>query len=80
MSSTRRLRRSLELGAYEYQINYRKGQENQNADSLSRLPVESYGTKDTSRDFNVLLMQELDQAPVTAAQVQKWTQSDPVLS
>ena len=80
MSFTRKLRWCLEFFACEYQVNYRKSKNNKNAASLGRLAVELLVIKDTSRDFNALLMQELDQAPVTAAQVEKWTQSDPVLS
>ena len=76
MSSSRRLRWSLELGAYDYRIQYQAGSDNQNADSL-------WGTPDEPgkvMDANVLLLEELDHAPVKAADVQHWTQTDCVLS
>ena len=53
MASGRIQRWALTLGAYSYNIQYRKGEENSNADALSRLPQETYCTKrstQTSRD------------------------------
>ena len=39
MASGRIQRWALTLGAYSYTIQYRKGEENSNADALSRLPL-----------------------------------------
>jgi hypothetical protein len=81
MSSARRLRWSLELGAYDYQIVFRSGKENQNADALSRLPLETVGEElKGPQEVDVLLLSELDHAPVRVAEVRRETQKDPVLS
>jgi hypothetical protein len=51
MSSARRLRWSLELGSYDYQIVHRAGKDNQNADALSRLPLgEAVDEQTNARD------------------------------
>ena len=59
---------------------HRSGAENQNADSLSRIPmkpcVEETGD---ARESNILFLEKLDCAPIQVADMQQWTQNDPVL-
>ena len=76
--SPRMQRWMLLLGAMEYTIEYRSGQKNQNADALSRLPLP---TQKQSGDGDVVYMMDtLDSAPVTAEEIRKWTDADPVLA
>lgn len=78
MTSTRRLRWIIELGAYDYSIEHKSGKLHLNADSLSRLPVgEAMPEK---REENIFLMQQLETAPINADQIRGWTAKDPVLS
>ena len=79
MSSTGRLRWIIELSAYEYDIKHKSGQLHQNADSLSRIPVEE-ASPENKREENVFLMAELDTAPVSADEVRDWTSKDPILA
>ncbi|XP_058985915.1 uncharacterized protein K02A2.6 [Musca domestica] len=77
--SPRLLRWSLMMGAYKYEIEYREGMNNQNADALSRLPLVS----DTSvpPDYNVLYCIEgEEQFLVTAKEISNATRTDPILS
>jgi hypothetical protein len=80
MAAGRIQRWALILSAYEYELLYRKGDAHGNADGLSRLPL-----SDTVQDTpilgeTVLLLEQLDEMPVTAKEIKQWTASDPVLS
>ena len=78
MSSRRHLHWSL-LGAYEYQIIHRSGAENQNADSLSQIPLKpSVEETGDALESNILLLENC--APIHVADMQQWTQNDAVLS
>ena len=66
------------LSGYEYQIQFRPGQANGNADCLSRLPLPE--TQKVKAEERVLLIDELDCSPVTAAQVERWSSRDPILA
>lgn len=71
---------SLLLSAYEYKIIYRKTQQHQNADALSRLPLPQTQTESKTPPELVLLMDHLDESPVTAQHIRVWTRRDPILS
>ena len=80
MASGRIQRWALILGAYSYTIQYRKGEENSNADALSRLPLAG-PKKDPPKPTEMIhLMEYLDTSPVSSAQIRAWTERDPILS
>ena len=80
MASGRIQRWALTLGAYSYTIQYRKGDENSNADALSRLPLAG-PTKEPPKPAEMIhLMEYLDTSPVSSAQIRAWTERDPILS
>ena len=80
MASARIQRWALTLSAYDYTIAYKLGEQNTNADLLSRLPLsETVSEVPLPREM-VLLMETLQTAPVTAKQIKQWTARDPVLS
>lgn len=77
--SPRLLRWSLMMGAYQYEIKYREGINNQNADALSRLPLVS--DKSVPPNYNVLYCTEGEQQfLVTAKEIAQATMKDPILS
>ena len=80
MASARLRRWALTLSAYQYSISYRPGEKIANADGLSRLPL-----PDTPREAKVpaevvLLLETLQASPISAKQIRKWTDRDPLLS
>ena len=69
---------ALTLATYQYTIVYRPGLENQSADAMSRLPLESGTTTDAYEEGNqVLQVNYLTNNPVTAKAVRKWTRGSP---
>ena len=80
MASGRVQRWSLTLLGYEYELVYRPGSQNSNADSLSRLPLPDT-PKTTPLLGNVInLLETINSAPINAAKMKLWTERDPVLS
>ena len=55
---------------YEYKIHYMTGRRHDNADCLGRLPLPV--TVNEEPDERVLLIEELDSSPVSAAQISHW--------
>ena len=82
MSAARIQRWALTLAAYEYTIVFKQGNKNGNADGLSRLPCsESVEEQsDPELEETILFMEDIEAPPVTAKQIKKWTQADPILS
>ncbi|KAK3725271.1 hypothetical protein QZH41_010111, partial [Actinostola sp. cb2023] len=80
MASGRVQRWALTLSAYEYDLVYRPGRENGNADALSRLPlpVESKSTPVPGEIIN--LMETINTSPVDATKIEHWTARDLLLS
>ena len=82
MASSRVQRWALTLGAYDYVITYKPGQQNANADGVSRLPlplpVNSVMTP-IPADL-VLLFETLNSTAITATDIKRMTDRDPVLS
>ena len=64
---------------YEYTLAFKCTAQHSNADALSRLPL-SVSVSHTVPPENIMLLHVLDQTPVTALQVKRWTRQDPVLS
>lgn len=80
MASARIQRWALTLSAYDYSIIYKPGKEHANADLLSRLPLPDTITDVPLPGETVLLMETLQTSPVTADQIRRWTDRDPVLA
>ncbi|XP_031336012.1 uncharacterized protein K02A2.6-like isoform X3 [Photinus pyralis] len=73
--ATSRLQRwALELSAYDYEIKYKKGNENANADFFSRLPSESILNED------VLSFSEFNEIPLSVTDVSMSTKKDKVIA
>ena len=80
MASARIQRWALTLGAYTYQIRYKSGRDNSDADSLSRLPL-SYAPTEVPRPAEtVLLMERLESSPISFTDIRNHTTKDPLLS
>ncbi|XP_029904245.1 LOW QUALITY PROTEIN: uncharacterized protein K02A2.6-like [Myripristis murdjan] len=79
MVSPRVQRWSVWLRAYEYHIVYRPGKQHVNADALSRLPLPETFPAEEEEDL-VLMLDGMDDAPVTTEQVRHWTAKDVTLS
>ena len=71
---------ALTLAAYHYDINYKSGKTNANADVLSRLPLSEQAGEVPVPEELVLLMEGLQNSPVKADQIKMWTSHDPTLS
>lgn len=80
MASGRIQRWALLLAGYNYELVYRKGVQNGNADGLSRLPLPETIEQVPTPGENILLIQVLDNTPVKSEQISEWTQADPILS
>ena len=80
MASARIQRWALTLSTYDYTIAYKPGEQNANADLLSRLPLPETVSEVPLPGEMVLLMETLQTAPVTTKQIKQWTARDPVLS
>ena len=61
-------------------IEYKKGSEHSNADSLSRLPLPHQPAKVPIPGELLLLMNTINASPVLAKHIKSWTARDPVLS
>ena len=79
LASARIQRWSLTLGAYDYTIEYKPGQEHGNADMLSRFPLPETPAKVLVPGETILLLDMLNSLPVTSEQIKQWTSKDPVL-
>ena len=80
MASSRMQRWALTLLAYEYELIYRPGEQNGNADALSRLPLQVVPETTPIPGDIVHLLETINSSPVDATKVQLWTTRDPVLS
>ena len=80
MASVRIQRWALTLAAYDYRIKFKRGQDNANADLLSRLPLPETPVSIPTPGETVLLMEALDSSVVTASHIKAWTARDPVLA
>ena len=76
LAAARTQRWALILSGYEYDIEYRSGPNNANADGLSRLPLPDSTADD---DENYVFKTDVDCLPITAKQIAKDTSKDSVL-
>lgn len=78
MGSPRVQRWAVLLRAYEYRMVYKPGKDHANADALSRLPLPQ--TEEEEDTDQVLMIEVMDDAPITTAQVKQWTARDKTLA
>lgn len=78
MAASRMQRWSLLLSAHQYEIKYRKSDQHQNADGLSRLPLPVKHSEHTNGE--ILYFKDVTVSPVTSVHVKKHTRTDPILS
>ncbi|KAK7909595.1 hypothetical protein WMY93_014279 [Mugilogobius chulae] len=69
---------ALLLSAHQYEIRYRKSDQHQNADGLSRLPLPTKHSEHTQAE--IFYFKEVTATPVSSAHVRRHTRTDPVLS
>ena len=79
-ASGRIQRWALLLSSYEYSITFRPTHKHGNADAMSRLPVPETTENEQIPTELVLLMETLENSPVTAKDIRDWTAKDPQLS
>ncbi len=79
-ASPRVQRWALTLAAYEYDIQYKAGAMNGNADALSRLPLPEMLEETPIPGDTIKLMELLEAIPLHSGQIREWTRRDPVLS
>lgn len=68
------------LRAYEYHIVYRPGKQNANADALSTLPLPEACPTEGGEEELALMLDVMDDAPVSIEQMIQWTAKDATLS
>ena len=78
ISSARIQRWAVILSTHAYQLEYREGRKNGNADGLSRLPRPTK-LKVPIYEENIMLLEYLDQTPVTYQEIARWTKKDKLL-
>ena len=71
---------ALTLLTYEYELIYRPGRENGNADTLSRLPLPDVPQSTPVPGDIINVMENINASPVDALKVKQWTARDPILS
>ena len=80
LASGRIQRWALLLAGYSYRMQHRSGSSLLCADALSRLPLPERPCAAPTPAEVVLMMEQLDEGPVTSAQVRAWTRRDKNLS
>ena len=71
---------ALTLSAYSYSIEYKAGRSNGNADALSRLPLPDIPAEIPMPADTIFLLEHLNNTPVTANMIKRWSNQDPVLA
>ena len=70
---------ALLLSAYDFELRYREGARNGNADGLSRLPLPSRNGEVSQMVVSIAMM-ELVKSHISEAELSKNTRNDPMLS
>ena len=70
----------MTLSSYDYEIQYRQGSQQANADGCSILPLPVSALEIPIPGETILVLEHLDTTPVAAKQVRLWIQHDPLLS
>ena len=79
-ASPRVQRWALTPAAYEYEIQYKAGRTNGNADALSRLPLPEMPDVTPIPGDTIKLMEHFEEILLQSNQIRDWTRRDPVLS
>ncbi|XP_064475741.1 uncharacterized protein K02A2.6-like [Ornithodoros turicata] len=77
--SPRMIRWCIKLSAYDYELVYRKGSQHQNADCMSRLPLQAK-TDEPHLPGDVLMLEALQTPPFTIEELSELTAKDEVLA
>jgi len=78
LAAARLQRWAIQLSAYNYDIEFRSTDKHANADGLSRLPLQ--GTfPEEGGEIKVFQLHQIESLPVTAEDIKKALQADPVL-
>ena len=80
LASSHLQRWALTLSAYTYSIEYKSGKSNSNADAFSRLLLPDTPTDIPMSADTVFLLEKLNDTPVMANMIKRWTNQDPVLA
>ena len=79
-ASARIQRWALILSAYKYKIAFKPSSSHCNGDGLSRLPLEEAPAEVPQPAELVFLMEHLQDGPVKAHEIRRWTRQDPTLA
>jgi hypothetical protein len=79
VAAARLQRWAIQLGAYNYDIEYRSTTEHGNADALSRLPLPE-GANERPSEARLCNVRQIEMLPLTAQEVKLATRRDPILS
>ncbi|XP_064469840.1 uncharacterized protein K02A2.6-like [Ornithodoros turicata] len=79
-AASRSQRWALTLSAYNYQIDYKRGRQNGNADALSRLPKGTVTEEELANPEAVCSIQVLEEGSLSAKQLADLTNQDATLS
>ena len=79
-ASNRIQRWAWKLAAYEYMTDFRMSKQHANADALSILPLREAPEVAPDLPEVVLMMENMDDSPVSAKDIASRTKRDPVLS
>ena len=82
LAAARLQRWAVLLSAYQYEIQFKSTSDHANADGLSRLPLSDSKEASVvcSSEPSVFNISQIESLPVTAAQVEAATRTDPILS
>ena len=80
MASARLQRWALLLGAYDYKIAYKAGENHSNADALSHLPLPTTPSVVPTPPETIHLMEHLSMGPVSAVQIRQLTDRHPLMA
>ena len=70
----------MTLVSYEYTIVCQTTTQHANADAMSRLPLPDIPVQTPASGELELMVERLEDAPISAAQIATWTRRDPLLS
>jgi hypothetical protein len=79
-TAARLQRYAIFLSGFTYDIEYKSTKRHNNADALSRLPVQNDTDTKTADADDVFHMSQIDDLPVTSAEIQRETRKDKVLA
>ena len=80
LASNRIQRWAWTLASYKYSIVCRKTGQHANADAMSQLPLPYTPDETAIPEELVLMVEGLQDAPITASQIAQWTRHDPLMT